>query len=149
VARATLDAAAGPVIGERRAPVEMAIVLADDLLARRLNREYRGVDKPTNVLSFGGGGEPGPLVRQQPVILGDVLLAYETVAAEATTQGKTLVDHASHLVAHGTLHLLGYDHRSVEEAEAMEAIEIEVLAGFGIADPYRPRKMRRRGRRRP
>lgn len=123
---------------------ELSLVLADDALVHQLNRQYRGVDKPTNVLSFPGGTEPAPAEAHAgakrapaPVMLGDVVLAAETVAGEAAAQGKTVADHFSHLVVHGVLHLVGYDHMSEAEARAMESLEVEVLDGLGIADPYR------------
>lgn len=109
---------------------EISIVLADDAAVHELNRRWRGRDAPTNVLSFASGERP---------LLGDVMLAYETVAREAAEQGKTLADHLAHLVTHGVLHLLGFDHEAPDEAEAMEALERRVLAGIGVADPYRIR----------
>lgn len=127
---------------------ELTIVLADDGTVRRLNRQYRGIDKPTNVLSFGGtdgGRKPAPGL---PTILGDVVLARETMAAEAAVQGKSIADHAVHLVVHGVLHLLGHDHQAAREADLMEAIEIQVLARLGVADPYVTRLPRRGARRR-
>ena len=146
-ARAAARAALGR--GSKRPPsagadvVEVAIVLADDDEVRRLNRDYRGIDKPTNVLSFGSSGDGRDRVAGEPIILGDVILARETVAAEAATQGKSIADHALHLVVHGVLHLLGHDHESAREAEAMEALEIDLLARLGIADPYAARAGRR------
>ena len=104
----------------------LCLVLADDALQRRLNREFRGRDKPTNVLSFDGA----------PAALGDVVLALETIAAEAQAQGKPLADHLAHLVVHGVLHLLGYDHETQGQARSMERLEFEILAGLGIGDPY-------------
>jgi probable rRNA maturation factor len=113
--------------GRPEADTELSLVLADDATVRMLNARWRKQDKPTNVLSFPGG---------DPVLLGDVVLAFETVRREAAEQGKTLGDHLSHLVVHGVLHLLGFDHRKRREAEAMETMERRVLAGLGIADPY-------------
>lgn len=123
-------------------PVELSIVLADDALVRRLNRDYRGRDAPTNVLSFAltetaeGEAELDPGVPGAPVLLGDIIVAYETVLAEASAQGKAPLDHLRHLVVHGILHLLGYDHHDESAAGAMERLEVEVLRQFGIADPY-------------
>jgi probable rRNA maturation factor len=101
---------------------------------RELNRDFRGKDKPTNVLSF-----PDPA----PGALGDVALAFETCSAEARAQGKPLDAHLAHLVVHGTLHLLGWDHETVSEALAMEARERRTLRRLRLADPYRARKLRR------
>jgi probable rRNA maturation factor len=106
---------------------ELSILFTNDEAVRRLNAHYRGKDKPTNVLSF---PQPsGPL-------LGDVVLAAETVRAEAALAGKPLEAHMAHLIIHGFLHLLGYDHWGEEEAEAMEAVERAALERMGIPDPY-------------
>ena len=122
--------AAAPRAGRAELPLPAAggvcLVLADDALQRRLNRDFRGRDKATNVLSFDGA----------PAALGDVVLALETIAAEAEAQGKPLADHVAHLVVHGVLHLLGYDHETQGQARSMERLEIEILAGLGIGDPY-------------
>ena len=107
---------------------EVSLVLMDDAGVKRLNHDYRGQDKPTNILSF-------PAV-QAPGLLGDIVLARETVTAEAEASGKTMPHHLSHLIIHGLLHLLGYDHIAADEAEVMEAIEITALAKLGIANPY-------------
>lgn len=121
-------------------PVEISVVLADDATVQGLNRDWRGKDKPTNVLSFAALDDDGaPRVPGAPLLLGDIVLAFETCRAEAAAQHKPLSDHLSHLVVHGVLHLLGYDHEDDEtEAEEMERLEAAVLARFGIADPYGP-----------
>lgn len=130
-ARAALKGA-GRAFRSRQA--ELSLVLADDRLVRRLNRAWRGRDRATNVLSFAADAHA---VRGAPVLLGDVVLAFETVRREAAEQGKALSDHLSHLVAHGVLHLVGFDHEDDAEAERMENLERRILAGLGIADPYR------------
>lgn len=113
---------------------ELGLALADDDTLQRLNRTYRGIDRPTNVLAF--PAEDGPTTSGAR-LLGDVVLAAGTLQREADEQGKTPTDHLAHLVVHGVLHLLGYDHQRETEAQAMEALEREILAGLGIADPYR------------
>ncbi|MGE0734470.1 MAG: rRNA maturation RNase YbeY [Alphaproteobacteria bacterium] len=140
VARAVRAAASG---ANYRKPALVDVHLADDRILRRLNRAYRGKDMPTNVLSFPlGVAMPG---RAPRVHLGDVVVALGTVRREAHAQGKRPADHAVHLVVHGTLHLLGYDHLTRRDAAAMERLEKRVLAGLGIADPYRaPRPARAR-----
>ena len=116
--------------------VEIGVRLADDAEQRNLNRDWRGVDRPTNVLAF-PAWEPGaPIPSGAPLLLGDVVLAFETVAREARQQDKPLGDHLCHLVVHGVLHLCGYDHAGDEEAVAMEALEAAILAGLGVPDPY-------------
>ena len=121
--------------GDMLESAELSIVLADDALMHALNRQWRGQDKPTNVLSFPVAAATLP--PGAPRLLGDVVLAFETVAAEATAQGKALAHHLRHLVVHGVLHLLGYDHEAAGEAARMEALEVAVLAGLGVPDPYR------------
>jgi probable rRNA maturation factor len=109
----------------------VTVVLTDNAEMRALNRTWRGKDAATNVLSFPAGDEIGA-----SGFLGDVVLAYETVTAEAVEQGITPNDHAAHLIVHGVLHLIGFDHMQEEDAERMEAIERTALASLGIADPY-------------
>ncbi len=121
---------------------EVSIVLADAERSRILNRDYRGMDKPTNVLAFAvldAPAEMAALARNQdamPVPLGDVILAYEPCSEESAAQGKTFVDHLCHLVVHGMLHLLGYDHETQADAEKMERLEISVLAALDVPNPY-------------
>ena len=117
--------------------VELGITLADAAGQRQLNRDYRGLDQPTNVLAF-PVWEPGTrLPPGAPVLLGDVVLALETVAQEAAEQKKPLGDHLVHLTVHGVLHLLGYDHLTQAEAATMESLERSILAELGVPDPYR------------
>ena len=117
-------------------PAELSVVLADDAMVQTLNRDYRGKDKPTNVLSFALTEADGPEVEDAPTLLGDVVLAWETLVRESTEQGKTLSNHLCHLVVHGVLHLLGYDHEVDAEAEEMERLEVEVLGTLDVPDPY-------------
>lgn len=112
---------------------EISLLLADDARVRELNREWRDKDQPTNVLSF-PAVEPDE-VASSPLI-GDIVLAYETLEREARSEGIALEAHFQHLVVHGVLHLFGYDHLDDEEAEAMEDAERRALASIGIADPY-------------
>jgi probable rRNA maturation factor len=102
--------------------------------SRRLNREFRGKDQPTNVLSF----PASPEERVATGILGDLVICAPVVAREAREQRKTLRAHWAHMVAHGTLHLLDYDHESARDARTMEALEVAILRGLGFHDPYRP-----------
>jgi len=119
-----------------RDAAEVSLMLADDELVRTLNRDYRGHDGATNVLAFAAMEGDGPRPPGAPVMLGDVVIAYETAADEAATGGRALADHLRHLVVHGMLHLLGFDHRSDDQAVDMEELEIRVLSGLGVADPY-------------
>jgi probable rRNA maturation factor len=112
---------------------EVAILLTDDSAIQALNRGGRAKDEPTNVLSFPA---PEPLPGA-PVMLGDIVIAYETVSREAAAERKPIADHLSHLVVHGFLHLMGYDHDADEEAAAMERLETEILVRLGVPDPYR------------
>ena len=116
-------------------PCEVTLVLTDDDEMRELNRTWRGKDASTNVLSF-PAGEPFGEAQGEPSPLGDIVLAGETVIEEAKLRDIPASDHATHLVVHGMLHLLGFDHERDADAERMETLETKVLAGLGIADPY-------------
>jgi probable rRNA maturation factor len=120
---------------------EVAVMLTDDATIRTFNKDFRGIDKPTNVLSF-----PAPDLdiadddEPSPRALGDIAIAYETLRREADEESKPFLHHLSHLAVHGFLHLIGYDHESDKEAEEMEALEVEILAQLGIPDPYAERE---------
>jgi probable rRNA maturation factor len=115
---------------------ELGLLLSDDEHVKSVNQEWRGIDKPTNVLSF-PAVEAAKLARAP--FLGDIIIAYETVDREAKAEGKAFADHYAHLVVHGFLHLLGFDHINDGDAETMEALEIKILAGLDIPDPYADR----------
>jgi len=122
---------------------EATIVLTDDAEMRELNRTWRNKDQPTNVLSFPASDAPGESAAVggstalgECAHLGDVVIAFETTCAEAAEKSLSLSDHVSHLVVHGVLHLLGFDHHEDNEAEQMERLERMALASLGIADPY-------------
>ena len=141
-ARAAVLATAHGELATRPAALEISVRLTTDDEVRQLNHQYRGKDAATNVLSF-------PMIQPDlldtvtqnsddgEALLGDIVLAHGVCAREAADKGVSLQDHVTHLVAHGVLHLLGYDHQGDDEAEGMEAIERAVLAGLGVADPYR------------
>ncbi len=130
--------AAAAMIDTDTADAELAIMLTDDAGIRTLNQNWRGIDKPTNVLSFPalqppeGADEPDDMPR----MLGDIAIAYETTRRESDEEDKPFANHLSHLAVHGFLHLVGYDHEKDDEAEEMEALEREILATLGIPDPY-------------
>ncbi len=115
-----------------RQSAELTIRIVDRAESQSLNRDYRGKDKPTNVLSFPFEAPEGIEID----LLGDLVICAPVVCAEAAEQKKSLHDHWAHMVIHGMLHLLGYDHISDDEAEQMESLETRLLAGLGIADPY-------------
>ncbi len=117
--------------------VAIDITLTDDAEQQRLNRTWRGKDSPTNVLAFPGADPSAAWASRVPVLLGDVVLALSTIRREANEQGKLFPDHLRHLVIHGVLHLIGFDHQNAGDAAAMEAREIALLAELGVPDPYR------------
>ena len=137
-ARSAIEAATSIVhtagrttLSENHSDVEVSIVFTDDAAVRVLNERWRGQDKATNVLSFAQDG-PGLKVG----MLGDIVLAQETVAREAALEGKPLNHHIAHMIVHGFLHLLGYDHQNDQDAETMEDLERKALNVIAIADPY-------------
>lgn len=122
------------------AEAELAVMLTDDAGIRTLNRNWRGIDKPTNVLSFPALPPSGPRGPDDaPPMLGDIAIAYETTRREADEEQKPFDHHLGHLAVHGFLHLIGYDHEKDEEAGTMEGLEREILSQLGIADPYAER----------
>ncbi len=136
-AEATVAAAVAAVFAEAGLvalpDAELAVTLSHDENVRMLNAKWRGKNSATNVLTFPAFG---PDETADAPMLGDVILAFETVEREAREEGKALSDHVSHLVVHGVLHLFGYDHLDDDEAEEMEGVETRALARLGIADPY-------------
>jgi probable rRNA maturation factor len=112
---------------------EVCIVLTDDLAIARLNRHWRGIDKPTNVLSFPASGQ---MVGQNPRLLGDIIIAYQTLERECETETRLFLHHLAHLVIHGFLHLSGYDHETDGQADEMEALESKIMSRLNMPDPY-------------
>lgn len=139
-AEAIAAVAAEAALESETKALELSLVLTGDDFVRALNRDYRGLDETTNVLSFPGeapnGGGPA---QDRPVLLGDVVVAFGVAQreAEADGRGTSLADHLSHLVIHGVLHLLGHDHQGDAEAKRMEGLETRLLSRLGIDDPYR------------
>ncbi len=118
----------------RDEPGELCLRVVDDEESQTLNASYRGIDKPTNVLSF-----PADVDLPDANVLGDVVICAPIVEFEAAEQNKNVADHYAHMVVHGILHLMGYDHESDGEAERMEQLEVTILGELGIADPYQVR----------
>lgn len=117
-----------------REDAELSLVLAGDKTLKSLNKEWREIDKPTNVLSF--PGKDIAVGETADIMLGDIVISLETTVREAALENKTFEDHLSHLVVHGFLHLFGYDHETDEEASQMESLETKILNELGIEDPY-------------
>ncbi|MCB9959242.1 MAG: rRNA maturation RNase YbeY [Rhodospirillaceae bacterium] len=136
-ARLALTSGLAATGGGGEGPAEVSILLTDDAEVRTLNRDYRGVDKPTNVLSFALEDTPGPRPPGAPLVLGDIVVALETCRREADDSGRPFGHHLAHLVVHGVLHLLGFDHSDDTDADRMESLETAVLGRLGIPDPYR------------
>ena len=133
-------AAAAEIADADHGEAELAVMLTDDAGIRTLNNNWRGIDKPTNVLSFPALPPTGPVGPDDaPRMLGDIAIAYETVRKEADEEQRPFDHHLSHLAVHGYLHLIGYDHENDADAEAMESLETEILAQLGIPDPYTDR----------
>lgn len=137
LAQAAAEALAAAPAFRARIPAEACLALSDDASVQDLNARFRGKDTPTNVLSFPAPPAPDGFAEDAaPQPLGDIVLAEETLAREARELGLPLAHHFQHLVVHGLLHLLGYDHETDAEAEAMEGLEIEILSRLGIPNPY-------------
>ena len=123
-------------VDDRSRTIEVGVRLVDDGAIQELNRDWRGRDKATNVLSF-PMGDPAPVDDPDfPWLIGDIVMSFDTMKAEAERDGKQLAHHVVHLAVHAALHLIGHDHENEAEAEAMEAAEVKLLAGLGIPDPY-------------
>lgn len=118
--------------------IEISLLLTNDASITRLNAQYLGKHKPTNVLSFPSEVLTPPHYPDLPdiLVLGDIVLAYETILREAEEQQKTFLNHMTHLTIHGMLHLLGYDHEATEDALIMEGLEVQILQTFNIQSPY-------------
>ena len=130
-------AAAAETVDADVADAELAVMLTDDSGIRTLNSNWRGVDEPTNVLSFPAlQPDGGRREDDAPRMLGDIAIAYQTMRKEADDEHKPFDHHLSHLAVHGFLHLIGYDHETDDDAEAMETLEAEILAQLGIPNPY-------------
>jgi probable rRNA maturation factor len=135
--RRVVDAATAALRPKLAAGAELSLLFTDDAHIRELNRRYRRIDRATNVLSFPAAV---PAEARYCALLGDIALASETVRREAESQGLTIEAHLSHLIVHGFLHILGYDHANEAEASAMERLESGILRDLGIADPYARRR---------
>lgn len=131
LARRAVATALG-LVGDPSTRRPVTVLLTDDEQIRELNRTWRGKDSPTDVLSFPAGPRPPGLPEEEPWPLGDLALAFATTERDARALGRPLADHFTHLVVHGTLHLLGFDHEEPDEAERMQALERQILAALGI-----------------
>jgi probable rRNA maturation factor len=118
-------------------PIHYSIKFSNAKEVKELNKTYRNKDKPTNVLSFSNLETDMPIVKDLPINLGDIILSFETVKEEALEQNKSFLDHTTHLIVHGILHLLGYDHEIEEEAREMEQLETDILRALNVENPYK------------
>jgi len=135
--RAAIAAAAAAL---STADGEVSILLTDDKAIRALNRDWRGIDKPTNVLSFPA---PDATPGATPKMLGDIVMAYETLAQECDDEGRVFLHHLAHLTVHGFLHLIGYDHQTDAQADEMEGLESKIMTRMNLPDPYLARDLDR------
>lgn len=139
-AEQTVRAAIAAAAALSTADGEVSILLTDDKAIRALNRDWRGIDKATNVLSF-----PAPAATPgvPPKMLGDIVMAYETLAQECDREDRDFLHHLAHLTVHGFLHLIGYDHQTDAQADAMEGLESKIMARMNLPDPYLARELDR------
>jgi probable rRNA maturation factor len=137
LAEQTVRAAIAAAATELAADGEISVLLTDDASIRTLNRDWRKLDKPTNVLSFPAAKQAGG------ALLGDIVVAYETLARECEDEGCDILHHLAHLSVHGFLHLLGYDHQTDSQAEAMEGLESRIMRSMNMPDPYLARDLER------
>jgi probable rRNA maturation factor len=132
LAEQTVRAAIAAVAAELAPPAgEVSILLTDDAAIAKLNREWRGIDQPTNVLSF-----PAPKSSGGAIMLGDIVMAYETLTRECDDEDRVFLHHLAHLTVHGFLHLIGYDHQSDAQADEMEGLESKIMIRMNLPDPY-------------
>jgi probable rRNA maturation factor len=137
LAEETVRTAIAAAAMELAADGEVSVLLTDDASIRTLNRDWRKLDKPTNVLSFPAAKQAGS------ALLGDIVIAYETLTRECEDEGRDVLHHLAHLSVHGFLHLLGYDHQTDSQAEAMEGLESRIMRSMNMPDPYLARDLER------
>jgi probable rRNA maturation factor len=135
-AEETVRAALAAAVSARQAEGEVSVLLTDDAAIRALNRDWRQIDEPTNVLSF-------PAAKDASRAFGDIVVAYETLARECADEDRDFLHHLAHISVHGFLHLLGYDHQTDAQAEEMEGLESRIMRSMNMPDPYRARDLER------
>jgi probable rRNA maturation factor len=136
--QAVRDAIAAAAAAIPTADGEISVVLTNDAAIRTLNRDWRGIDRPTNVLSFPAAESPA---GGDTTMLGDIVIAYETIAQECADEGLVFLHHLAHLTVHGFLHLFGYDHQNDTDADEMEGLESKIMASLKMPDPYLARNV--------